>query len=298
MSQAELDRLIGRIQKEFSTWVAGTTVPEMRESWNRLFTDVRDRAPAKRRVVSARGVPAEWLEAAGARTDRAILYLHGGGYVLGGVDSHRDMIARLSAATGARALGVDYRLAPEHPFPAAVEDAVSAYRFLLDEGVTPEHLAIAGDSAGGGLAAATLLAIRDRGIPLPAAAALLSPWVDLEGAGESMNGGVSDDPMVSKGLVELMAPAYLNGASARDPLASPLHANLRGLPPLLIQVGRRELLLDDSTRFALAAQRAGVRVTLEVWPGMIHVWQIFASELEEGREAIARIGEFLRERLG
>jgi acetyl esterase/lipase len=298
MSQAELDRLIGRIQKEFSTWGEGTGVPQMRESWDRLFADVRDQAPVQRRAVRARGVAAEWLEGPGARADRAILYLHGGGYVLGGVNSHRDLIARLSAAAGARALGIDYRLAPEHPFPAAVEDAVGAYRFLLDEGVTPQHIAIAGDSAGGGLTAATLLAIRDRGLPLPAAAALLSPWVDLEGTGESMNGGISDDPMVSKALVALMAPAYLNGASARDPLASPLHANLRGLPPLLIQVGRRELLLDDSTRLALAAQRAGVRVTLQVWPGMIHVWQIFASELEEGREAIARIGEFLREHIG
>jgi acetyl esterase/lipase len=143
-----------------------------------------------------------------------------------------------------------------------------------------------------------LLAIRERKLPLPAAAALLSPWVDLEGTGESLNGGVSDDPMVRKDLVALMAPAYLNGASARQPLASPLQADLRGLPPLLIQVGRREVLLDDSTRFALAARRAGVEVELEVWPGMIHVWQIFASELEEGREAIARIGAFLRKHFG
>jgi acetyl esterase/lipase len=243
-------------------------------------------------------VAAEWLDAPGARPDRAVLYLHGGGYVLGGVNSHRDMIARLSAAAGARALGIDYRLAPEHPFPAAVEDAVSAYRFLLEQGITPAHLAIAGDSAGGGLTAATLIALRDRKLPLPAAAALLSPWVDLEGSGESMNGGIADDPMVSKDLVAMMAPAYLNGVSAREPLAAPLHADLRGLPPLLIQVGRRELLLDDSTRFAQAARRAGVDVTLEVWPGMIHVWQIFASDLEEGREAIARIGEYLRARLG
>ena len=298
MSQAELDRLIAKIQKEFATWTHGITVPEMRASWDRLFSDVRDLAPVRRQVVSAGGVPAEWLDGPGARADRAILYLHGGGYVLGGVHSHRDLIARLSAAAGARALGLDYRLAPEAPFPAAVDDAVTAYRFLLAQGVTPAHVAIAGDSAGGGLTAAALVAIRDRKLPLPAAAALLSPWVDLEGTGESLNGGVSDDPMVRKDLVALMAPAYLNGASAREPLASPLHADLRGLPPLLIQAGRREVLLDDSTRFALAAQRAGVDVALEVWPGMIHVWQIFASEFEEGREAIARIGGFLRKHLG
>ena len=298
MSQAELNRLIDKIQKEFSTWTHGISVPEMRASWDRLFTDLRDLAPVKKQGVSAGGVPAEWLDGPGARSDRAVLYLHGGGYVLGGVDSHRDLIARLSAAAGARCLGLNYRLAPEHPYPAAVEDAVAAYRFLLSQGFAPERLAIAGDSAGGGLTAATLLALRDRKLPLPAAAALLSPWVDLEGVGESMNGGVADDPMVRKDLVALMAPTYLNGANPREPLASPLHADLRGLPPLLVQVGRREVLLDDSVRFARAAQRAGVDVSLEVWPGMIHVWQIFAAELEEGREAIDRLGEFLRKHLG
>ncbi len=294
MSQAELDRLITKIQKEFSTWGPNATVPQMRESWDRLFSDVKNLAPVTKQNVSAGGVDAEWLAAPGARADHVVLYLHGGGYVLGSVNSHRDMIARLSASSGARALALNYRLAPEHPFPAAVDDAVSAYRFVLAQGVAPGRIAIAGDSAGGGLATATLLAIRDQKLPTPAAGALLSPWVDLEGIGESMNGGVSDDPMVSKGLIAAMAPAYLNGASPRTPLAAPLYADLRGLPPLLIQVGRREMLLDDSTRLALAARRAGVDVTLEVWPGMIHVWQIFASELEEGREAVDRIGEYLR----
>ncbi|HTO55576.1 MAG TPA: alpha/beta hydrolase [Myxococcota bacterium] len=298
MSQAELDRLIGKIHKELGTWLPGISVPAMRESWDRLFMDVPELAPVKKQVLKANGVPAEWLDGPGARSDRAVLYLHGGGYVLGGINSHRDLMARISADAKARVLGIDYRLAPEHPFPAAVDDAVSAYRFILDSGITPNHVAIAGDSAGGGLTAATLLAIRDKKLPLPACAALLSPWVDLEGEGQSMNGGVMDDPMVRKDLVALMAPAYLNGKSARDPLASPLHANLSGLPPLLVQVGRREVLLDDSTRFAQAALRAGVKVELEVWPGMLHVWQLFASELEEGREAIARIGGFLRSHFG
>jgi len=294
MSQAELDRLIVKIQKEFSTWGPATTVPQMRESWDRLFSDVRDLAPVKKQNVSAGGVDAEWLDGPGARADHVVLYLHGGGYVLGSVNSHRDMIARLSAASAARALALNYRLAPEHPFPAAVDDAVSAYRFVLAQGIAPGRIAIAGDSAGGGLAAATLLAIRDQKLPLPAAGVLLSPWVDMEGIGESMNGGVSDDPMVAKHLIASMAPPYLNGADPRTPLAAPLYADLRGLPPLLIQVGRRETLLDDSTRFAQRARQAGVDLTLEVWPGMIHVWQIFASELSEGREAVARIGEYLR----
>ena len=298
MSQAELDRLIGRIQKEFSTWGADATVPFMRESWERLFTDIRERAPVKQTNVSAGGVPAEWLDAPQARADRAVLYLHGGGYVLGSVGSHRDMIARLSAAAGARALGLNYRLAPEHPFPAAVDDALAAYRFLLDQGLLPERIAIAGDSAGGGLTAATLVAIRERGLPRPAAGVLLSPWVDLEGLGESMNGGVADDPMVGKDLVAVMGAAYLAGQSPRTPLAAPLHASLRGLPPLFIQVGRREVLLDDALRLAQKAQREGVEVTLEVWPGMIHVWQIFASDLEEAREAVTRIGDYLKKRFG
>ena len=296
MSQAELNILIERIQKELSTWGAGATVMSMRESWERLFGEVRDRAPVKRARVSAGGVDAEWLDAPNARADRAVLYLHGGGYVLGSVHSHGDMIARLSAAASARALGLDYRLAPESPFPAAVDDAVAAYRWLLEQGFSSGRVAIAGDSAGGGLTAATLVAIRDRGLPRPAAGVLLSPWVDLEGTGESMNGGVADDPMVRKELIATMGPAYLAGANARAPLASPLYAELRGLPPLLIQVGRRELLLDDALRFAQKAQREGVDVTLEVWPGMIHVWQIFASELEEGREAVARIGAYLDRR--
>jgi epsilon-lactone hydrolase len=298
MSQAELDRLIGKIHKELGTWTQGITVPEMRKSWDRLFTDVPDLAPVKKTVVKANGVPAEWLDAPGARTDRAVLYLHGGGYVLGGIDSHRDLMARISAAGKTRVLGIDYRLAPEAPFPAAVEDAVSAYRFILAQGIQPDRVAIAGDSAGGGLTAATLVALRDQKVPLPSCAVLLSPWVDLEGTGESLNGGVVDDPMVEKGLVAIMGPTYLNGKDARTPLASPLYAKLSGLPPLLIQVGRREVLLDDSTRFAQAALRADVKVELEVWPGMLHVWQLFASELGEGREAIERIGGFLRSHFG
>jgi acetyl esterase/lipase len=296
MSQAELNRLIEKIQKELASWGHGVTVPYMRESWERLFTDIRERAPVTRTPVSANGVDGEWLDAPGARRDRAVLYLHGGGYVLGSVNSHRDMIARLSAASGARALGLNYRLAPENPFPAAVDDAVAGYRFLLEQGITPARIAIAGDSAGGGLATATLVALKERGLPRPAAGILLSPWVDLEGVGESMNGGVADDPMVSKDLVGVMGPAYLAGADVRTPLAAPLYADLRGLPPLYIQVGRREVLLDDALRLAQNAQRARVEVTLEVWPGMIHVWQIFASELSEAREAIERIGEYLRKR--
>jgi acetyl esterase/lipase len=191
-------------------------------------------------------------------------------------------------------LGVDYRLAPEHPFPAAVEDATAAYRWLVSRGTDPAHIAIAGDSAGGGLTLATLIALRDAGDPLPAAAACLSPWVDLEGVGASMTSKAAVDPFVRKEMIEFMAQQYLGGRDLRTPLAAPLYADLQGLPPLLIQVGTAEVLLDDATRIAERARAAGVEVSLEVWDDMIHVWQLFAPMLPEGQQAIERIGAFIR----
>lgn len=243
------------------------------------------------------GVAAEWVSAPGVDQDRVLLYLHGGGYVIGSLDSHRGLIARLSKAANCRALALDYRLAPEHRYPAAVEDATKAYRWLLAQGFAPAQIAIAGDSAGGGLTLATLVALRDAGVPLPAAAAPISPWVDLEGTGESMKTRVDLDPMVEPGGLFGMAKIYLGDADPRLPTASPLYADLTGLPPLLIQVGDLETLLDDSTRLAARAEAAGVDVTLEVWPEMVHVWQLFAPMIPEGREAIARIGQFLRQKM-
>lgn len=248
--------------------------------------------------VEAGDRPAEWVAAPGARYDRALLYLHGGGYCVGSINTHRHLAADLSRAAGLRVLLLDYRLAPEHPFPAAVDDAVAAYRFLLEAGLDRRHLAIAGDSAGGGLTAATLLALRDGDLPLPAAAALLSPWLDLTQSGESMEGRAAADPMVQRAALQRMADAYLNGADAEAPLASPLFADLRHLPPLLIHVGTAETLLDDSRRFAERATAAGVDVKLEVWDDMVHVWHAFAFILPEAREANARIGDFLRRHLG
>jgi acetyl esterase/lipase len=248
--------------------------------------------------VEAGGRPAEWVAAPGASAERALLYLHGGGYCIGSLNSHRQLAADLSRAAGLRVLLLDYRLAPEHPFPAAVDDAVAAYRFLLDGGLDRRRLAIAGDSAGGGLTAATLLALRDRDLPLPGAAALLSPWLDLTQSGESMESRAAADPMVQRDPLQKMADAYLNGADARTPLASPLFADLRHLPPLLIHVGTAETLLDDSRRFADRARAAGVDATLEVWEDMVHVWHAFAFVLPEARDANARIGEFLRRHLG
>lgn len=248
--------------------------------------------------VSAGGVPAEWIDAPGGATDRALLYLHGGGYVAGSIDSHRNLTGHLAKALGCRVLALDYRLAPEHPHPAAVEDATAAYRWLLAEGFAPGHLAISGDSAGGGLTVAALVKLRDDGAPLPACAVPISPFADMEGTGESMTTRAAVDPMVSPGQIREIAGLFLGGGDPRDPYASPIHADLSGLPPLLVQVGDAEVLLDDSTRLAERATAAGVAVTLEVWPEMIHVFQASAGYVPESDEAVARIAAFCRHHLG
>lgn len=246
--------------------------------------------------VDAGGVPAESVSAPGAGTDRAVLYLHGGGYNAGSPTSHRELARRLSAATGARVLVLDYRLAPEHPYPAAVEDATAAYRWLLAQGVDPVRTAIGGDSAGGGLTVAAMVALRDAGDPLPAAGVCISPWADLEMSGESMTTRAKWDLMVGReGLLD-SATKYLAGEDARAPLASPIYADLRGLPPLLIQVGTSETLYDDSTRLDERARAAGVDATLQVWEEMVHAWHLFAPILPEGQQAIESVGEYLRER--
>ncbi len=246
--------------------------------------------------TDADGIAAEWIAAPETEAGRVVLYLHGGGYVMGSINSHREMVARISRAARSRALAIDYRLAPEHPHPAAVEDAVAAYRWLLGQGVRPEGVTIAGDSAGGGLTVATLVALRDAGEPLPAAGVCLSPWVDLEGSGESMRTKHDVDPMVKLDGLLQFAEMYLGGQHPQTPLAAPLHADLSDLPPLLIQVGTAETLLDDSTRLAARAREAGVDVELDPWDDMVHVWQIFGSILPEAREAIERIGAFVRTR--
>lgn len=246
--------------------------------------------------VEAGGVSAEWSVAAGVDEAKVVLYVHGGGYVMGSAGSHRDVTGRLSKAAGARVLSLNYRLAPEHPFPAPVDDAVAAYRWLLAQGISPGNIAVAGDSAGGGLAIATLLALRDAGEPLPAAGIGISPWVDMEGTGESMTTRAAVDPVVQKEGLLGMAKLYLGDADPKNPLAAPLHADLAGLPPLLLQVGDAETLLDDSTRLAERARAAGVDVTLKVWDEMPHVWHLFAPILPEGRQAIDEIGSFFQAR--
>ncbi len=241
---------------------------------------------------------AEWITPPKSIDGRVLLYLHGGGYVMGSINTHREMVSRICRAGALRGLIPAYRLAPKHPYPAALEDAVSVYQWLLAEGQDPRQMVIAGDSAGGGLAVAALAALRDRGSPLPAACVCISPWVDLEGIGASIVTKADVDPIVQREGILFMAKTYLSGADPRTPFAAPLYANLRGLPPMLIQVGTSEILLDDAKRLAAHAKEAGVEVVLEIWDEMFHVWHFFASLLPEGREAIDHIGQFVRRYTG
>jgi acetyl esterase/lipase len=293
MSQQQLDTII-QMLKARPIADPNASIEKVRAGFEAMGSMLPVEPDIKSEPVSAGGVKAEWVSAPGAESTRAILYLHGGGYVIGSINTHRALAGRLSRAAKARVLLIDYRLAPEHPFPAAVDDSVAAYRWMLAQGLKPTRIAVAGDSAGGGLTAATLVAIRDAKLPVPAAGALLSPWVDLEGIGESMTTKDAADPMVHKDGLVGMAKAYLAGKNPRTPLAAPLYAELAGLPPLLIQVGTSETLLDDASRLAERAKKAGVNVTYEPWDKMIHVWQLFAPMLDEGQQAIEKIGAFIR----
>lgn len=243
------------------------------------------------------GIPAAWLIPDDADEGNAILYFHGGAYVVGSIASHRATASQISVAARSRVLLVDYRLAPENRFPAAVEDAVTSYRWLLSQGYSPEKILLAGDSAGGGLAVAALVSLRNSGDPMPAAAMLLSPWTDLEVTGESVRTVAWRDPMINAGSLRKDAARYLGETDARDPLASPIYANLKGLPPLYIQVGTVEVLLDDARRLAERARADEVSVELDVWDGMFHVWQAFSPLIPESEKAIQALGEFARGRM-
>jgi monoterpene epsilon-lactone hydrolase len=265
----------------------------------RLDADARSKAfglPADVTVqpVTANGVKSEWTSTPDADPSSAILYLHGGGYVICSLESHRHLVAEVGRAAGTRTLAIDYRLAPEHPFPAPVEDTVAAYRYLLDSGLKPNRIALAGDSAGGGLVVGALLAIREAGLPLPACGWCISPWVDMQALGASFVDRAATDPTVQKATIQMMAQWYLGDADPRHPHAAPIYGDLRGLPPLLIQVGAAETLLDDSILLARTAGIADVVVDLQIWPEMIHIWHIYFPMLSAGRRAIASGGSFVR----
>ena len=273
------------------------TTAEHRAQYERAEKVFPTPSDVKVERVNAPVAPAEWLRPPSAEPGRVVLYLHGGGYVIGSPRSHRHLAAAIAGAAGASALLLDYRLAPEHPFPAAVEDATAAYRWLLDQAIAPERIVIAGDSAGGGLTVATLLALREARVPLPAGGVCISPWVDLTCSGASYATKADADPIVRRAGVEEMALAYLGATSPRTPLASPLFADLRGLPPLLIHVGRDEVLLDDAVQLAERARAAGVDVTLDIYERMIHVWHWFLPMLDEADEAVAAVGRFAGARM-
>jgi monoterpene epsilon-lactone hydrolase len=289
MASEQLNKVIERIKSQPQN--PSASIENRRAGMERIS----ERVPADVicEKVSAGGVNAEWISAPGASADRVILYLHGGGYVVGSINTHRAMVSRIARASNARALAIDYRLAPEHPFPAAVEDTIAAYRWLLAQGYKPGRIVIAGDSAGGGLAIVALLAIRDAGLQMPACAVPISPWTDLEGTGESVRTRAAKDVMVTQENLAHSAKQYYGTHDPKDPLVSPVHANFRGLPPMLIHVGDAEILLDDATRVAASAKAAGVDVELEVWDDMPHVWHVFAKILPEGQQAIDKIGKFV-----
>lgn len=289
MASEQLAKVLEIIKSQPSN--PNASVEKMRAGMERVAERVASDVQCE--PVEAGGVAAEWIVPPNAAQDRVILYLHGGGYVMGSINTHRAMIARIARAALAKALALNYALAPERPFPGAVNDASAAYRWLLAQGYKPGKIVISGDSAGGGLAIATLLALRDSKTPLPAGAVPISPWADLTGSGASVRSRAAVDPMVAGNGLLRMAKQYAGDHDLKAPLISPVFADFKGLPPLLIQVGDAEVLLDDATRTAERAKSAGVDVKIEVWPEMVHVWHVFAKILPEGQQAIDRIGEFV-----
>ncbi len=291
MSDRAAEAVIARIRTVYARWGRTTGIEEMRRDWEALHAP--DASVPAAVPVSANGVAAAWIGGAGLRRDRAILYFHGGGFQMGSIETHRALAAAIAQSAGCRVLSANYRLAPEHRFPAPLEDALAAHAWLAASGCEPQHIALAGDSAGGGLAVSLMLALKARGDAMPAAAALLSPWTDMEAKGESYETRAAADPFHQRAMILALARAYLGrGGDPRNPLASPIHGDLAGLPPLLIQVGERETVLDDSRMLAERARSAGVEANLEIWPGMFHVFQLY-PEIAEARQAVAAIGAHL-----
>lgn len=247
--------------------------------------------------TSCDGVPAEWAVPMNLKTRGVVLYLHGGAYAMGSIATHRSLSANIALASKTKCLTIDYRLAPEHPFPAAVDDALKAYKWLLKKGFKPEKIVLAGDSAGGGLAIATLLRLKEEKMPLPCTAVCLSPWLDLEGKGEQAQMLTKKDPMIDVAAMRVFAAHYVPEEQLKHPLASPLYGDLSGLPPIYIQVSLSEVLLDDTLRFEKKAKAAGVTVEIETWAKTVHVWQLFGSMLPEAMKAIKKIGAYIENKV-
>ncbi len=287
-----------KLLRQFQEATSEFSVESVRQGLDQMGDMVKLPKDVKCEEVDAGGVPAVWISTPDVISDQVILYLHGGGYIAGSIKSHNDLAARLSRVSKARVLLLDYRLAPEHIFPAAIEDSTKAYRWLVsNEGILPKNIIIGGDSAGGGLTIATLVKLHDEGDKLPAAAVCLSPWTDLAITGNSVKTNADIDPFITADDLGDLAKLYYGNEDPKNPLVSPLYANLQGLPPLLIQVGTAEVLIDDSVRVAERAKEAGVEVQLEIWQDMIHVFAAFAEWAPEGQQGIEQIGEFIQKHI-
>lgn len=295
MSQQQLDKLLAIFAK--SPTLGSQSIEEERANLDEGGARFKVPDDVTLESVDVDGVPGEFLVAPGASDNKVVLYLHGGGYAIGSIKSHRYLMQNISRHSGAKTLGINYRLAPENPFPAALEDSSKAYRWLLAQGYKPENIAIGGDSAGGGLTLATLINLRDKGDPLPAAGVLISPWTDMTGEADSVTSRADSDPMVQPEGLYALGGQYLNGADPKTLLASPIFASMNGLPPLCIHVGGREILYDDAITVANKARHVGVEVELLDEPELFHVWHAFAPMLEEGQAAVEKIGVFLKNKM-
>lgn len=292
-----MERVIKLLNGNLNTKIK-ERVEESRKSLELLATLTKLPKDVKIDHVSIDGMDAVWISVPESDSDKIIFYLHGGGYMEGSLISHQDLAMRLGRAARAKVLLVDYRLAPEHPYPAAVEDAIKSYKWLIeDQNVDPRNIVIAGDSAGGGLTLVTLIKLRDDKIKLPAAGVCLSPWTDLALTGDSLIRNAKADPFLKFYDIAFMADLYVGENDPKNPYISPLYADLQDLPPLLIHVGTAEIIEDDSVRFAEKAKKAGVEVILDIFSDMIHVFQAFASWAPEGQEAIEKIGKYIQDKL-
>ncbi len=294
MSERQVNAVLEQFNALQSGWNEETTFVDMRRDLDAFYASLAEDIGARVEAESVAGVPCESTTCGPVENDLVIVYFHGGGYVVSSPQTHRDIVSHLAKATGARVLNVGYRLAPEHPFPAALEDAEAVYRSLLEDGCSPGRIVLAGDSAGGGLAVALLVKLRDAGAELPAGAALLCPWADLACAGESYVSRADRSPVGNKEMGIAMGQLYLGpDGDPGHPYASPVHADLQGLPPLFIQASENEVFLDDARTLARNAERAGVSTELQVRPGLFHTWQIYASALDEARTAIDDVAGFV-----
>ena len=295
MSLTELEQIISQLKSQ--PLPENFTLEEIRSAFEEMARFFSSSEDAEIEQVNIDGIPGELVKGFKNRSSSTIMYLHGGGYGSGSLNTHRTLAYNLSKTSGFQVLLVDYRLAPEYPFPAAIEDSIKAYRWLRQNSVSAERIGIAGDSAGGGLALATCITLRKNQEQLPSALVCISPWTDLAAQGKSFQTKATVDPICSQFMIEFFRNLYIQKGDLCNPLASPLYADLTGLPPLFIQVGTEEILLDDSIRLAEKAKQCGVETELKIWEKMIHVWHLFAPSLSEGQDAIAEVANFFNKHL-